>query len=422
MKAVIEPKPLQGSVLIPPSKSLSHRAIIAASLAKGKTVINNIVLSDDITATLEAMTKMGAKIIQNPYQLIIHGPVKIIVGDDNFIDCKESGSTLRFLMPVMALSKEKVVFTGKSGLLKRPMSVYEDLFKQMGFLYQQSDKGIILSGSLKPGVFDLPGNLSSQFISGLLFALPLLKDKSEIRLTTPLESSEYVDLTIQTLAQFQIVIQKTPSGFLIPGNQTYQATTIEIESDYSQLAFFAVAGMLSGPITAKKFKGVSLQPDRRIVDFIQQMNGQVVHTENEFIFTKSTTNGITIDVSQCPDIAPILAILGASSNGKTHLINASRLKIKESNRLQAIAETLQTFGVDYILEEDSILIEGTQKPFNGGTFDSFQDHRIAMMIAIGAIQAKSFVVIDHAEAINKSYPDFYQDYQSLGGSIYFAEN
>ncbi len=422
MKVVIDPKPLQGSLLIPPSKSISHRAIIAASLAKGKSVINNIILSDDVLATLEAMEKVGVKIVKNPYQLIVYGQGKIVIGDDNFIDCKESGSTLRFLMPVMALAKEKVVFTGKSGLLKRPMSVYEDMFKQMGFLYQQSEKGIILSGSLAPGTFELPGNLSSQFISGLLFALPLLKERSEIILTTPLESAEYVDLTIQTLEQFQIVIHKTARGYSIPGNQCYQATTIEVESDYSQLAFFAAAGVLSGPIQAKRFKTDSLQPDRRMIDFLDQMGGHSILRESEYLFKKAKLQGITIDVSQCPDIAPILSLLGALSLGETKIINASRLKLKESNRLQTTYDTLKQFGVDVTMDEDSLTIQGGNTYLNGGVFESFGDHRIAMMIAIGAIRAKSVVIINQAEAINKSYPSFYEDYQALGGIIHITEN
>jgi 3-phosphoshikimate 1-carboxyvinyltransferase len=423
MNAIIEPKPILGTVLIPPSKSCSHRAIICASLAKGKSVINNIILSDDIIATVEAMEKIGAKIIKNPYQLVIHGQGKVIIGDDNFIDCKESGSTIRFLMPVMALSKQKVVFTGKAGLFKRPMSVYEDLFNQMGFLYQQSEKGIILSGSLQSGNFELPGNLSSQFISGLLFALPLLKEDSTITLTTTLESAEYVDITIHILKQFGIQIHVLDNGYHIPGNQSYQASTMEVESDYSQLAFFAVAGSLSGPINAKKFKStISAQPDRRIIDYINQMGGSIIHKGNEYCIKKSKTSGRTIDVSQCPDIAPILALLGALSTGKTIIENASRLKLKESNRLKTTFDTLQTFGVDVEMTEDSLIIQGENKALNGGIFDSFGDHRIAMMIAIGAIRAKGPVLIKNAESVNKSYPHFFDDYISLGGEVHFTEN
>ncbi|MCK7487756.1 MAG: hypothetical protein MZU97_21350 [Bacillus subtilis] len=275
-----------------------------------------MVLSDDVLATLDIMEKVGVKVVRNPHQLVIHGQGKISVGDDNFFDCNESGSTLRFLIPVLALSRQKLVFTGKPSLFKRPMQVFEALFKEQGFCFQQSEKSIILSGTLSPGTYPIPGNVSSQFISGLMFALPLLNGDSKIEVTSPLESAEYVDLTLEMLRHFQIRIDKVEDGFIVYGNQTYRSANVEIESDYSQLAFFAVAGLLSGPITCKKFLPGSLQPDRRIIDIVRKMGGLVSEKKGEFTFQKSKTVGAIIDVSQCPDIAPVLSMLGALSEGR----------------------------------------------------------------------------------------------------------
>lgn len=420
MNVLINPKPLTGSIAIPPSKSLSHRAIIAASLCKGKSVINNIVLSDDVLATLEIMEKVGVKISRNPHQLVIHGQGKIAVGDDNFFDCNESGSTLRFLVPVLALSRQKVVFTGKPALFKRPMQVFETLFKDQGFCFQQSEKSIILAGTLSPDTYPIPGNVSSQFISGLMFALPLLNGDSKIAITSPLESAEYVDLTIEMLRHFQIRIEKVEDGFLIPGNQTYRSATIDVESDYSQLAFFAVAGMLSGPITCKRFLPGSLQPDRRIIEIVRAMGGSVTEKKGEYTFSKSKTIGRSIDVSQCPDIAPVLALLGALSEGLTTIDNAQRLRLKETNRIKTTSDSLIALGVPVEVNETAFVVTGVPA-LNGGVFDSFGDHRIAMTLAVAAIRAKAPVVIKNAEAINKSYPNFFKDYQSLGGDVTIIE-
>jgi 3-phosphoshikimate 1-carboxyvinyltransferase len=420
MNVLINPKPLSGTIQIPPSKSLSHRAVIAASLAKGKSTIRNIVLSDDVLATVDAMEKLGVKIIRQPRQLVIHGLGKVQIGDDNFFDCNESGSTLRFLIPVLALSRQKFVLTGKPGLFKRPLQVFETLFKERGFSFQQNETNILISGTLEPGVFEIPGNVSSQFISGFLFALPLLREDSRIVLTTPLESAEYTDLTIDMLRQFGVRVDKTPEGFLIYGNQAYRSANVDIESDYSQLAFFAVAGVFSGPIVAKHFRPDSLQPDRRVIDTIRAMGGNIQAKDGDYVFSKAALHGTTIDVSQCPDIAPVLGILGGLSQGETHIVNAERLKLKETNRIKTTADTLQTFGVPVETTDSTIDIQGVGV-LNGGVFDSYGDHRIAMAIAVGAIKAKAPVVIKNAEAVNKSYPNFFRDYQSLGGEVTYIE-
>ncbi len=421
MNVLIHPRRLSGSVVIPPSKSQSHRAIIAASLSKGKSVINNITMNEDVVATIAAMEKIGVKITQNNRQLVIHGVNKIQVADDNIIDCNESGSTIRFLIPLLSLSKHKIVMTGKPTLFKRPMLVYEKLFSERGLYYAQNEKSIIINGNLSCGLYRIPGNISSQFFSGLMFALPLLKDDSVIEIEGELESRDYIEMTIDMLARFGVKVIQENNRYLIPGNQHYTAAHITIEGDYSQMAFFGVAGLLGGDITCQNMIRQSLQPDRRILDFVNDMNGSFDWNDQRITFHYSTTFGSTIDLSQSPDIGPILAILAAFSEGYTTLVNAQRLKYKESNRLLAMYETLEKMGVESVMGDSSLQIKGTSL-IEGGHYDSYGDHRIVMALAIAAIRAKSPLIIHHAEAVSKSYPSFFEDYQKLGGMISFLED
>ncbi|HAQ56801.1 MAG TPA: 3-phosphoshikimate 1-carboxyvinyltransferase [Acholeplasmatales bacterium] len=414
MNVLITPGPISGTVAVPPSKSQTHRAIIAASLAKGKSVIHNAAVNDDIAATIAAMAKIGVKIINNGTQLIVNGVSRVIIGDDNFIDCNESGSTLRFVLPVLSLSREKVIYTGKPGLLKRPISAYDEICRQNGLNYQQNEKSIIVSGTLTPGVYYVPGSVSSQFISGLLFALPLLKGDSEVRVGEPLESRGYVDMTVDVLRRFGIEIEDRGSSYFIRGNQSYNPTNITIEGDHSQMAFFAAAGVLSGDVLCKNISAASLQPDRRILDVIAAMNGIIEQQEAGILFRKSELRGCVVDVSQCPDIAPIIAVMGAAATGVTTIENASRLKYKESNRLQTTTDILRSFGVEVEMTDTSLLIRG-RTAFEGGLIDPAPDHRIVMSAAIAATRATKPVLIKRAEAVNKSYPNFFNDFKSVGG-------
>jgi len=417
---MIHPSELKGSINIPPSKSQSHRAIIAASLSKGKSVISNIVYSDDIMATIGAMEKLGVKFVKNTHHLTVIGVQRISISDDNFVECNESGSTLRFLIPIFSLCKDKVVFTGKRSLFKRPMNIYEEIFDKLNLVFQKNEDSIIVSGALSPGVYEIPGNISSQFISGLLFALPLVKGDSKIVITGKFESKQYVDMTLETLKQFHILIEEQGNEYIIKGNQSYKSCNVFIEGDYSQLAFFAVLGTISGDVFCRKIPMTSHQPDRLILDYIQKMGGRIEVKENGIIIRKAKTIGAVLDVSQCPDIAPVLGILAGLSEGKTLIINAQRLKMKESNRLLSTYETLKSLGVQVIMNEDSLEITGRDS-FEGGIFDSFQDHRIAMSIAVASSRANRNVLITNAEVINKSYPDFYIDLEKLGAKIEYIE-
>jgi 3-phosphoshikimate 1-carboxyvinyltransferase len=421
MDILITPGKLSGTVLIPPSKSESHRAIIAASLAKGKSVISNIAYSEDILATIGAMEKIGVKFIKNVNQLIVNGVGRVFFADDNFIDCNESGSTLRFVLPVLSLSKQKVVFTGKANLFRRPMSVYENLFRQCDLSFIQSEKNIIMSGSLAPGYYELPGNISSQFISGLLFALPLLKGDSVVKVTTVLESEEYVTMTISMLKHYGItIIVEDHNLFRIPGNQTYLPANYSIEGDFSQMAVFAVAGFLNGNIACKNIHYDETQADRRILEYGEQMGGRFEPIENGYAFHQSDMEGRILDIAQCPDLGPILSLLGALSKGTTVIDNAARLKFKESNRLQSTYDTLKAMGVPIDLTDSSLIIQGRTE-LEGGTFESYNDHRIVMLVAIASSRCNKQVLIKNAEAVNKSYPEFFADFAKIGGNFTIIE-
>ncbi len=269
---------------------------------------------------------------------------------------------------------------------------------------------------MKPGKFHIPGNISSQFITGLLFALPTLNNDSIIIIEGELESKNYVKMTIDTLEKFGIKIFVEENTFVIPGNQKYHPHDIKIESDFSQMAFFAVAGIINGDIKCQNMNFSSLQADRSIIDIIKKINGDITEDKSCYRFKKSSTIGTTVDVSQFPDLAPVLSILLALSSGESKITNAKRLILKESNRLKTTHEVLKLFGVESQMCEDSLVIQGIEK-FKGGIIDSYNDHRIAMMIAVASTRAEGEVIIVNAEAINKSYPGFFKDLEKLGADI-----
>lgn len=412
MKVKVYPGFASGQISVPPSKSLLHRAIISACLAKGKSVVKNIVLSEDIKATIEAFKRLGIKIQKEENSLIIYGKGDLSFVGDETINCNESGSTIRFIIPIFTNSKG-IKITGKSSLLKRPLSIYEELFKKNNLTFERKTSNIFLKGELPHGVFEVAGNVSSQFISGLMFALPLKTNDSIIKIIGNLESKRYVDMTIFVLSKFGIEITQYEDSYYIKGNQKYKNTNYIVESDFSQLAFFAVAGTINGEIKINNVNLDSLQPDKEIINIIRKMEGKIHKDKGSLIFSKTQTIGIDIDVSQSPDIAPILSILGGLSLGQTNILNAKRLRIKETDRLKATNDILKKLGVRSQIYQDSLIILG-QKHFNSNTFNSYNDHRMVMSLAIAALRANKPIIINRAEAINKSYPHFFEDLQSLG--------
>lgn len=413
----IIPSKLQGEIKVPPSKSLCHRAIIAAGLSCGRSNIHNIIYSDDIVATCSGMKALGVEIIEDKDLITIDGSN---FGDNiaNEINCIESGSTLRFLIPISLLNSSPITFTGRGRLCSRPLNPYYQIFDNHNVSYSSKEGlPLTLQGSLKPGTFEMAGNISSQFVTGLMFSLPLLEGDSKIVINTELQSKGYVDLTIDILSRFGITIENNNySEFYIKGGQKYTSTNYIVEGDYSQAAFWLAAGLLGGEIQCNSIDADSLQGDKAIVDIIKAMGGNITINKDRIITKVSKTKGITIDASECPDLVPILSVLASLSEGTTYIVNAERLRIKESDRLKAMATELNKLGAQVEERQDGLVIKGVRS-LKGGTVDSWKDHRIAMALSIAAIKCSEPVIITNSDSVNKSYPQFFKDYISLGGEV-----
>ncbi len=408
---VIKPSKLQGTITPPPSKSLSHRAIICASLCsdKGVSIIDNVILSDDIAATIEGMKSLGAEIIieskDKTYCLHIKGSKGHV--DYAEIDCNESGSTLRFLIPLALMFADRCTFTGRGKLVERPLDIYYKIFDEMGISYK-NDWGklpLTVKGQLKAGNYNLSGKVSSQFISGLLFALPLLNDESVIRIIDDTESTPYLDLTMHMLKKFNVHVDNiNHSKYIVQPNQ-YKSSSYRVESDYSQAAFFLVAKALGNDVESIGLNENSLQGDKEILNIIDRYKDDII-------------DEIIIDVSQIPDLVPILTVLASLQKGKTtRIINGHRLRIKESDRLNAITREMNKIGAEIEELEDGLLIKGKESLRGNAKVKSWNDHRIAMSLAIAATRCRDEIILEDYQAVNKSYPDFWNDYISLGGVL-----
>lgn len=415
---MINPSKLSGEVKVPTSKSACHRAVICAGLSKGISNISNVVFSDDVEATCEAMKNLGASIKKSSNSLKIEGLEGLKLKDSN-IDCLESGSTLRFLIPIGATTGEKLTFEGKGKLVERPLECYYNIFDEQKLKYNNVDGKLPLTieGKLKPGEYRIKGNISSQFISGLMFSLPLLNGDSKIIVTTELESKSYVDLTMHMLKKYSIQIEnKDYKEFIIKGNQTYEPSDYEVEGDFSQAAFWLAAGLLGKDIVCNGLDIDSLQGDKVILQIIKNMGGKISIEGNKVKTLPSKTKGIIIDASQCPDLVPVLTSLAAVSEGTTEIINAARLRIKESDRLKAISMELNRIGADIEEKEDGLIIRGKES-LKGGEVQSWNDHRIAMALAVASIKCSEPLIIKDASCVKKSYPDFWKHFRALGGHI-----
>jgi 3-phosphoshikimate 1-carboxyvinyltransferase len=327
-----------GNVKIPPSKSISHRAVICSFLSGKKNQIKNLGKSVDISSTID-------------------GIKKILSSDEDVttINCNESGSTLRFLLPLAAtISDRKFIFSGSEKLMSRPMEVYENIFLKSKLLYKRTANGILIQGKLKPGVYNVRGDISSQFISGLLFSLPSLDGDSTIKITTKLESIDYVNLTIDVLKSFGIKISKDGNIFKIKGNQKYKPTDYTIESDYTQASYFLLAKFLGCKVNVLGLNKNSKQGDKEIVNIIKKAKSR---------------KAFTIDASNIPDLVPTIAVLMCFLKGESKIINAARVRLKESDRLQSISTELNKIGGSVVQTKDGLIIKGV-KQLTGGTVDT----------------------------------------------------
>lgn len=413
----LSPCILQGTAAPPPSKSAAHRAIICASLAKGQSLLRPAVPSRDMDATIGAMRNLGARIERLPENTLSVEGSSLFAAGPVELDCGESGSTLRFLIPVAAAGGVDAVLAGHGRLPQRPLGPYLELLPAHGCACKSPDGASLplrLTGQLTPGRFSLRGDISSQFITGLLLALPLLEGDSDIVLLSPLESAGYIELTLDILRAFGITAEKTGGGFHIPGGQHYRSRIFEVERDWSQAAFWLAAGALGGPVSCMGMNLLSAQGDREIVSLLRRFGARVKEQDGVATCFPAPLHGINIDASQVPDLVPVLAVLGALAQGQTHIFNAARLRLKESDRLRAMAVTLGTLGARVREEPDGLVIEGAET-LPGGEAEGFNDHRVVMALAIAALRCRDGVLLHGCGSVKKSYPTFFNEYRALGG-------
>ena len=427
MKRKLEESILHGSVHAIPSKSDLHRLLICAALADAPTTIDlhsEATLSNDIVATVQCLRAMGADITlpDSGNATILVKPIAGKV-EAPLLDCGESGSTLRFLLPVAAVNATRASFTGSGRLPERPVSELLDAMAPNGVTTTNPKLPFSFAGELHAGTYTLPGNVSSQYITGLLLALPRLPGDSEIVLTTALQSASYVDITIHSLEQFGIQVERTETGWKVPGNQTFQTPgLLTADGDWSNSGFWLVAGALMDEgLTVEGLDLSSPQGDKATLDVLRDFGAEVQTAETASRFSSITVKfapmrGTTVDLSDIPDALPILAVLASQAQGETHFINGERLRIKESDRIHSVWDMITSLGGQAEEQPDGLIVHGTR--LQGGTVDAYNDHRIVMATAIAALICDGPVIIDGAEAANKSYPSFFDDYNTLGGNSY----
>ncbi len=410
MTVTITPTKLAGRVTPPPSKSQAHRLLIAAALAEGESLIRRLAPSKDILATRRCLEALGAEFQETEEGLIVHGlganamsPLRRMALPR--LDCGESGSTLRFLIPVALAVRGGGEFTGGGRLMERPLEPYFAIFREKGIFYQQKNGVLTVQGLLTPGTYALRGDVSSQFFTGLLFALPLLDGPSAIVPTTALESGDYIAMTCRAMDRFGVTSTATlslPPQYHLAGNQRYHPAEAAVEADWSQAGFWYAARALGSAVELDGLDINSAQGDKVVAEHFDRL---------------TRPGDVDIDVSGCPDLAPPLAVMGAVRQGHTRLGNAGRLRMKESDRLDSVTQVLSALGADIVQGPDYLDIQGKDRLAGGVRVDSFNDHRIAMMAAVAATRCQRPVTVTGAEAVEKSYPDFWAEYERTGGLL-----
>lgn len=411
-----------GVICAPPSKSMAHRAVLCAALAQGRSEITNLEFSKDISATLTAAAQLCADVHTGQQSAAVEGlgcfrPLTAPV------DCCESGSTLRFLIPLASLTGQIVPFTGRGRLMERPQSVYESLFREQGIPFVYSADKLTVGGPLRSGCFSLAGNVSSQFISGLLFALPLLQGNSTLHLIPPVESRSYIDMTRSVQAAFGVESSwADKTTLLIPGSQHYRSCDYRVEGDYSQAAFPAVLGAVRGGVTISGLAADTLQGDAVILEILRRCGAEITRTEQGITFGKAPLHATEIDLADCPDLGPVLMVLGLLCEGTTVIRNAERLRIKESDRIAAMETELRACGGVLSSEGGTITIEGCADRLHSPAtpLSSHNDHRVVMSLTVLALAAGLPLVIDGAEAVTKSWPHFFEAIMPLGAEVNYV--
>lgn len=384
---------LNGNVTIPPSKSAAHRALICSYLAGGGSV-SPIIDSNDMRATV--------------------GVIDALKNNEDVMNCIESGSTLRFMIPVVASLGRRATFIGEGRLPERPIGEYLDILPKHNVKVDSNGYlPMTIDGQLRNGSYEVNGDVSSQYITGLLLALANVEGDSAVILKTPLQSKPYVDMTVKVMADFGVNITETDFGYLIHGGQEFKKQDYIVEGDWSQSAFFLVAGAIGGDVKVSGLDMNSTQGDKAIVDVLKSFGADVEVGKDYVISRKSKLTGTTVDATDIPDLVPIIAVLGAFSNGKATIKGAERLRFKESDRIESVVNNLRLMGVDVTETKDGMIINGSEP--HGADLKGYNDHRIVMAFSVAGLFCDGDVRIDDAQSINKSYPTFFDDYNMLGG-------
>lgn len=413
MKATIAPGKAKGIVLAPPSKSMAHRMLMGAGLSMGTSVIQNIDLSEDIKATLGILEALGSEYSIENRTVTMNGIGGKKVEVNRVLDTKESGSTLRFFIPILLTGGGKSKLTGAKSLFSRPLGIYEDICKEQGIFFQKTENSLELDGKLKATHYKIPGNISSQFITGLLYALPLLNEDSVLEVIPPVESKAYIEMTLEALEIYGIKVERKDNTYYIPGNQTYQAVNSMVEGDYSNAAFLDAFNLIGGNVQVEGLKEDCLQGDKVYREYYRILQESAVHdcrTDAESI-SSCKRQLPQMDISECPDLGPILIGMAAANHGAV-FTGTKRLKIKESDRGTVMAEELQKFGINVDVQENQIIVYPGKLQKPNAILDSHNDHRIAMTLA--TLCTLTGGTIDGCMAVNKSYPGYYDTIQSLG--------
>ena len=411
-----------GTVSAPPSKSMAHRAVLCSALAKGTSHIENLEFSKDILATLAAAGQLCARVESGPADVLVEGlgHFRPVFGP---VDCCESGSTLRFLIPLASLTGQSITFVGRGRLMERPQSVYETLYREQNLHFEQANGQLTVAGSLRSGEYTLAGNVSSQFISGLLFALPLLAGDSTLHLIPPVESRSYIEMTRAAQAAFGVTSHWLDDTTLcIPGGQQYHPRDYIVEGDYSQAAFLAVLGAVKGGITLTGLAAETLQGDAAILDILRRCGAKFTRTEAGLVFEQAPLHGVDIDLTDCPDLGPVLMVLGLLCEGTTVIRNAERLRIKESDRIAAMEAELRACGGVLSSEGGTITVQGCKPRLHApeAPLSGHNDHRVVMSLTVLALAADIPLAINEAEAVQKSWPHFFDALKPLGVEVHYA--
>lgn len=415
MTVTLDPKTaLSGTLDIISSKSDIHRCIICAALSDKPTKISFCGLSKDIITTVECVKMMGAGAEFSDGKLIITPCVRERIMQGITLDCNESGSTARFILPVAAAICKKVSLTGEGRLPERPMSPLCESLREHGAVFSSDKIPMTVHENVKSGgVFNIPGNISSQYISGLLLMLPLLEKGGEVRITTPLESKGYVDMTVDTMTRFGINIEKSQNCYKVKGGQSYKSPgSINAQGDWSSAAFWLCADALGANVVLKGLDEGCPQGDRAVTKILESFGAKKIVTKEGISFEAGRLRGIEIDASDIPDLVPILSVVACAARGKTRIYGAKRLRLKESDRLETTRDFLTRLGAKVEITEDGLIIEGVGK-LEGGTVVGHNDHRIVMSSAICSLICKKQVIIEGAQAMEKSYTTFFSDFDKL---------